>query len=281
VVLARPDGSDLHSPTGGVPGSDQTNPDWSPDGSMLVFGVAVGERENLWVVNADGTDPRVLVDCDTDCLFLDDAAWAPDGSSVMFSRMREVDGAPVGTLERIDLASGAVDVIVTAASGSFYAGQRWSPDQTEVVLELVKLVTPSLEADVEDVSLVIIDLSAPTPGGRVLTEPGTFPETAAWAPDGSRIIFGALEAPDAMDKDLFEIRPDGTGLRRLTSLVAQGGSATHPEVTADGSAVVFAGRIPGEAVTVLGLVDLDSGEVTSATGAEFLQGVHPRLRPMP
>jgi dipeptidyl aminopeptidase/acylaminoacyl peptidase len=282
VTLVRPDGSGLHSPTLEVPGADQTNPDWSPDGSQLVLAVAAGGHEDLWIVDADGSDARILSACEGDCLYLDDPDWSPDGRSVLFSRMRVADdGTVIGTLEQVDVASGATSVIVRAEPAHFYAGQRWSPDGASIVLEVVRLTGISADSDVEDVSLAIIDLAAPTPAGRALLGAGRFPETAAWAPDGSVIVFGALAAPGGGATDLFAIRPDGTGLRQVTRLVSEGGSATHPEVTADSASVVFAATLPGEDGPVLGQIDLAGGEVTPATGDAFISGVHPRLRPLP
>jgi Tol biopolymer transport system component len=281
VMLVRPDGSDLHSPTIGVPGGDQTNPDWSPDGSQLVLAVRDGGSEKLWVVNADSTDARLLADCQGDCVYLDDPDWSPDGRTVLFSRMRTVDGNAVGTLEQVDVASGASEVLVEAEPGHFYAGQRWSPDGMSVVLEVVTLAGPSVDADVEDVSLAIIDMAVPTPAGRELIGSRRFPETAAWASDGSVIVFAALDAPAGGALDLFAIAPDGSGVRRITTLGEGGGTATHPDVTEDGSSVVFAATRPGEDGSVLAKVDIDGGDVTPAAGSEFIAGVHPRLRPVP
>ena len=278
IMLVRPDGSGLHSPTAEVAGGDQTNPDWSPDGSQLVFVVADGAHEVLWVVRADGTGARLLADCQADCAYLDDPAWSPDGRSVLFSRNGTGDGgAIVSTLEQIDVPSGRTVVIARADPAHFYAGQRWSPDGTSIVVEVVQLAGMTAASDVVDVSLAVIDVASPTPGGRELLGSERFPETAAWAPDGSIIVFGALEAAGASGTDLFAIRPDGTGLRRIT----RNAGGTHPEVTRDSSAVIFAATRPGGSDTVLARVDIDGGEIISATGPAFIEGVHPRLRPVP
>jgi Tol biopolymer transport system component len=283
VMLVRTDGSGLHSPTSDVPGGDQTNPDWSPDGSQLVFAVSSGGSDVLWVVNADGTDARLLVDCDDECAVVDDPDWAPDGETVLFSRVAtDPDGAMVATLEQVDVASGALTVLVQAEPGHFYAGQRWSPDGRAVVLEVVALGGPTLESNVEDVSLAIIDVSSPAPAGRELLGGSRFPETAAWAPDGSLIVFGALEsAGSSAGTDLYAIAPDGSGLRRITNLAAKGGNATHPEVTADGASIVFTATLAASGAGVLAEVAIGGGALAPATGTEFVDGVHPRLRPHP
>lgn len=281
VTLVRPDGTGLHSPTDAVPGGDQTNPDWSPDGSQLVFARAADDREDLWVVDADGTDAHQLTACEGDCVYLDDPDWSPDGRTVLFSRLRvTADGDAIATLEWVDVASGATSVIVQADPGHFYAGQRWSPDGRSVVLEVVELDGPSASSEVVDVSLAVIDLAAPTSSGHELLGSGRFPETAAWTADGSSIVFGALEAAGAAATDLFLIGPDGTDLRRLTALGTEGGSATHPDVAADGTSVIFTAMLPGGRGPVLGRVGLDGGEILPATGDAFLEGVHPRQRPV-
>jgi dipeptidyl aminopeptidase/acylaminoacyl peptidase len=278
VMLVRPDGSGLHSPTRNVTGGDQTNPDWSPDGSQLVFAVASGSHENLWVVNADGTGARLLADCSGACSNLDDPAWSPDGRTVLFSRNSTgADGDLVSTLEQVDVASGATEVLVGAPPSYAYAGQRWSPDGASIVLEVLKLSAPSLSADIEDVSLAVIDVASPTPAGRELLGSKRFPETAAWSPDGSVIVFDALEAPGASGTNLYAIRPEGTGLRQIT----HGVGATHAEVSPDGSTVLFAATIPGRGGTVLAQVPLVGGEIAPATRTEFIDGVHPRVRPVP
>lgn len=282
VTLVRPDGTGLHSPTLDVPGGDQTNPDWSPDGSRFVFAHRQGAREDLWTVNADGTEARLLAPCEGDCLFLDDPDWSVDGRTVLFSRTRVTsDGTAISTLEQVDVVSGATNVIVQAEPAHAYAGQRWSPDGGSIVLEVFRLEDATADLDVVDVSLAIIDIEEPTPAGRELLGSGRFPETAAWAPDGSVIVFGALEEAGGGALDLFAIRPDGSGLRQLTTLASEGGSATHPDITTDSAAVVFTATVPGEEGSVLGQVDLDGGPVVPATGETFIPGVHPRVRPVP
>ena len=67
------------------------------------------------------------------------------------------------------------------------------------------------------VSLSVIDLDQEPPTVSVITEPDLFAGEADWSPDGEWIVYSGLAAPGQLDKDLFLIRPDGTGLRRLTT----------------------------------------------------------------
>ena len=59
-------------------------PAWSPDGSKIAFSSRHGPetREDIWVVDADGTDPQqvtAIFGQDTD------PTWSPDGSKIAFT----------------------------------------------------------------------------------------------------------------------------------------------------------------------------------------------------
>src|SRR5579862_2996866 len=65
------------------------NPSWSPNGRQLVFESARNAgRENLYVINVDGTGERRLT-----FTMADDThpVWSPDGTTIMFDSNR--DGA--------------------------------------------------------------------------------------------------------------------------------------------------------------------------------------------
>ena len=54
------------------------HPRYSPDGKTIAFGSDRGGMENVWLMDADGKNPRILVD-DNDN-YLRSAAWTPDGN---------------------------------------------------------------------------------------------------------------------------------------------------------------------------------------------------------
>jgi Tol biopolymer transport system component len=63
-----------------------TDPDWSLDGSRIVFIRGC----NLWTMKADGTDPVRLAVRELYCDSVFSPAWSPDGTQIVFSA--DVDG---------------------------------------------------------------------------------------------------------------------------------------------------------------------------------------------
>lgn len=80
---------------------EQKVPAWSPDGSQIVYwqGVEMTDPRpdlprDVWVMNADGSEPRLLTPGD-------DPNWSPDGSRVIYSRaaIYPIRPAAVGAIQ--------------------------------------------------------------------------------------------------------------------------------------------------------------------------------------
>ena len=95
-------------------------PDWSPDGSKVVF---VSNRDGLpaiWTMRADESDPRNL----TGSLGRSDSpAWSPDGTRIALPRKR-------GTRPEIFVMN--ADGSNPRALGVFGARAAWSPDSARL-----------------------------------------------------------------------------------------------------------------------------------------------------
>lgn len=72
------------------PGYD-LQPRYSPDGKTIAFGSDRGGMENVWLMDADGKNPRILSE-DKDN-YLRSAAWTPDGNYLI---LRKEDGKRAG-----------------------------------------------------------------------------------------------------------------------------------------------------------------------------------------
>ena len=69
----------------GLPFDSQ--PTYSPDGSMLAFVSDRSGNENLWVAHSDGTEPRQLSTLDDNSVFIS-PAWSADQRSIYISRFK-------------------------------------------------------------------------------------------------------------------------------------------------------------------------------------------------
>ena len=213
-------------------------------------------------------------------MWLDDPDWGPDGTSIAYSRVAERDGTGVGTLEIYHLDTGETEVVLPEHTTDFYAGQRFSPDGKSIVLEVVHKDNASLEFEVTDVTLSVVDLTArPMPTTVGITEPGVWPELADWNPDGDLIVYAQLAAPSTEGHDLFTIRPDGSEQMQLTTFGAEGGFASHAGWSPDGTSIICVAQADGDSEAGMTLLDADGLNPRPAVGDSYIPGDHPRLRP--
>ena len=114
----------------------------------------------------------MILDCSGDCVWFDDPAWSPDGSSILFARMARLDGVGVGTLELLDLADGTTSVVSTAAPTDFFAGPQWSPDGRSIVVEVAHRAGSGVYDEPTGVSLSVVDLDQEPPTVSAITRAG-------------------------------------------------------------------------------------------------------------
>jgi Tol biopolymer transport system component len=170
-------------------------------GGSLVF---VSDREgyeSLYLVNADGSGSRKLVDGARE------PGWSPRGRALAFLH-------DVGDDTRLEvLAAGGTGQTRPVGSRTFCCSPfSWSPDESRIVYEAIG-----------DLGIYVTNVDGS--GERLLVEDGSEP---AWSPDSSRIAF--------ITDDLSVINADGTNERQLRTNVAQ---SVRPAWSPDGSKIVF------------------------------------------
>ena len=240
IRLVRPDGSGDHVPFPLVPGGEQLHPDWSPDGQRLSF-TTRGDTDEIWIGNADGTETSKVIECQAPCHWADEAAWSPDGTSLVFQRMAAKDGTGVSTLELLDVATGTIRVAVTAPEGRGFYQPRWSPDGTKVVTEYVVLTGPPLDGNVTGVALAIVDLLADAPTITEITDAADLTNSPDWSWITDRIVFARPNSPAGFDgpSDLVTMKPDGSDQTTVLSVGPRGGQTPQPAWSTDGSRIIF------------------------------------------
>jgi dipeptidyl aminopeptidase/acylaminoacyl peptidase len=121
-------GGDARRLTSGV--SWDAQPRWSPDGTHIVFVSDRGGNENLWIMDADGTNARALT-TESDAR-VTSPVWDPSGQWIV-ARRRTVDTRSIGVTElwqwHIDGGKGfrltSLDAHPHAGEVTFSADGRW------------------------------------------------------------------------------------------------------------------------------------------------------------
>lgn len=122
--------------------SGACQPDWSPDGSQLVFISPcsspkmvdpikdVYENASMFIINADGSGLRGLKTVPGGDF---DPAWSPDGKTIVFSTLRDTRGSPLPHLYLYNLE----DDTVAAITGDMNKDRHpaWSPDGKYIVFQ--------------------------------------------------------------------------------------------------------------------------------------------------
>lgn len=151
-------------------------PDWSPDGSTLVFSSDRDDPENahLYLMNADGSNQRLL-----DTGLTDDqvgARWSPDGQYLLFHSNPLVDGLPRFDVFRVRADGSELTNLTNTPGNNFMAD--WSPDGARIVFVSQRNGNSELYVMNADGSNQIR-----------LTESQSENLLPRWSPDGSQIMF--------------------------------------------------------------------------------------------
>jgi Tol biopolymer transport system component len=199
----------------------------SPDGRSIVVSerAPANDRTALVMWDIDGTNPRRLYSDDVNVMGLE---WSRDGQWVAFGA-GGFFGARTSAPAKIMIMrpDGTNAHAVTQEPGN--AGfPSWSPDGTEIVFR-------AWAGNEQGEGLRIVDVE--TGKSRVLTN--QYDTLPAWSPNGGEIIFTRYARDERFrydEFDIYSIRPDGSGLKRLTS---SEGNDAHAFWSPDGTSILW------------------------------------------
>ncbi len=242
------------------------DPRLSPDGRQVVYTRRWFDKMNdqqessLWIVNADGSRNRFLVDGS-------DPRWSPTGDRITFTASGEPDGSQIFVRWMDD--EGAVTQITRVENGP--SNIAWSPDGTTLGFTVlvdddtswsIDLPRRPDGADWTEAPKIIerlryrqdrvgyIDVgwrhifTVPAEGGtaRQITEENYNHTNVEWTPDGSQILFSGLRLEDAdyhfRESEIYVVDVR-TGA--VTQLTDRHGPDQQPKVSPDGAKVAYTG----------------------------------------
>ena len=194
------------------PASD-SDPVWSPDGTMVAFLSDRDGNGEIYVMNADGSGQTRLTNNPAADF---EPTWSPDGSQLAFTSNRD------GNLEVYTMhADGSGQTRLTDSPGDDKQA-AWSPDGTSIAFT-------SVRAGNIEVFVMGADGSDPV---NVSANPATdwMPN---WSPDGARLAF--IAGRDG-NFEVYSMNADGSEQTRLTNNPA---SDFEPAWSPDGSRITF------------------------------------------
>jgi TolB protein len=255
LYTVRPDGTDLRGLT--RPGRNEdidSQPDWSPDGTKVLFRRFTNpgkrsERTDLYVVNRNGRGLRNLTSgCTRPCLGSEEGEWSPDAREIAFTRaigpIPENGPPPIVGLFVMNADGSNVRQItqLTPNSGTEDHNPSWSPDGRQIVF--MRVNQGGRPPDTSAIYVVDRDgANARLVRRMPRHRPGA--GEAHWSPDGRLILYsttcffggGCPPSTPPTGAQLFTVRPDGTGTRRLTRVR---GNAYNGDWSPDGRKIVLA-----------------------------------------
>jgi Tol biopolymer transport system component len=178
-------------------------------GDAMVFVSSQDGDYAIYGMNADGSNQGRLTDERGDLSTLEgvqyqtEPAWSPDGTRIAFASARE------GSFDIYVMNSDGTGTMRLTSSKENDQHPTWSPDGSRIAF--------SRFSDVDHLNV----MNADGTGVRRLTDDDLAAEAEpAWSPDGSWIAYSHRE-PGSDFREIWVVRPDGTGRRGVTKLDAK------------------------------------------------------------
>jgi len=199
IYTVHADGSHRHRLTSSA--ALNVAPQWSADGKHITFARDNGRGNRIHVMDADGSNDHVVTG--------DHRGWndvrssfSPDGRQLVFSRC-QTSNMPCA-LALVSVDGSGLHQITRFGSGADFAPE-FSPDG-----QMIAFLCVDQGAYIGRVCLVRPDGS----DRHGVTPPALEGTSPDWSPDGSLLVFNTHCC--TANSALYSIRPDGSGLQRLT-----------------------------------------------------------------
>jgi Tol biopolymer transport system component len=200
--------------------SDETMPNWSPDGKQIVFATNLNGNYDIYIINADSSvEPFQLTDHPGADMH---PAWSPDGSQIAFEAKRDEGDWDIWVID----VDGSNQRNLTANSPANDGNPSWSPDGTQIVYSSNRE---------NDFDIYVLDADGSGEPLQLTTLQGDefHPD---WSPDGGQIAFRAV-SPLTGKHQVYIMGSDGSSPSPLFSNQA---NDDLPDWSDDGQRIAFA-----------------------------------------
>jgi Tol biopolymer transport system component len=228
ICVMNPDGTGYTRILDGlVDGNSGDHPAWSPDGTKIAFRGNKNASQaaldvpsgNIWVMNADGTNPIQLTFTSTD----DRPVWSADGRIAFISYRDHLDDRSFVTSIYVMNADGSNQHAVTTVDTQTFDDQpAWSPDGKRIAFVRFGFTqgSNSIDGGFQEIFTVRddgTDFRELTSAADASNDAGVSKNSPTWSPDGTRVAF--TESP--FDANLAfhvagVVNADGSGEHILT-----------------------------------------------------------------
>jgi TolB protein len=259
IFVADADGTAARQITHPPLGVLDDQPDWSPNGTLLVFHrCSPAAPCAIYSVRPDGKQLHRL-SAPAARASSDDAApsFTPDGRHVLFTRasggIRTYPGGEQikhSDLVIMDLNGKHRRVIIRAGRyRADYEFAMFSPDNSQFLYENRK----SYFADPHTPRAIFVSSADGRHRRQVTPWAMNAGDNPDWSPDGSRILFHSYVDEDPLTQaQIYTIRANGTDLQQLTAF-PDGTTVGSSSFSPDGSQIVFGKAEEGEHADVLAM----------------------------
>jgi len=189
----------------------EDQPQWSPDGSKILFKGTVDDKTDLYTINVDGTGLVNLTAGITQLSSKLDPAWSPNGSRIAFI------GVQGGGYKVWTIGSDGTGARQVTTDDGFDMQPTFSPDGQQIAF-----VRNNVAAPVNGDDIMLVSANGGTPTRLAL--PGD-QRTPAWSADGRWIAVTGTAIAGRGVLEIYTMRADGSGLRLRTVNPGWGGGA--------------------------------------------------------